>query len=411
MKANKNDIYLVKGPSTIILKNGLFEVIGANYDSGNISIHEGKQIPIIVKEEGELDINGGSYEKLDHSTIPEKWYEIPKLIKEKSIKKILILGEVDTGKSFFTTFIANQLGNLGVSVGAIDTDTGQSDIGAPGTIGFGIFNKPHFNLSDVKLDKQFFIGNLSPGGGFSIFLAGISKILRYALSKVDSVIVDTTGWVHGDGGRAIKRSKLDIVDPDLVILLQRGRELEHLVQHIDRSKIIDLKVSKKASNTSQEVRKSLREEISRRYFENGGPITFDFNKVLFDRVYTKSGVKMENDNLDILYLEKLPAWEGTVVVFPDNINKKRRNELLGKFGKSIWYSPKYLKDIFVGLSDENGFCLSVGIIESIDFVNGKISIYLNKKDCEKDDVRLIQFGSIRYNNKGEEAGFVIPGSI
>ncbi len=411
MKVNKNDIYLIKGPAKIILSSGLFEVIGAYYRSGNINIHEGKQLPIIVKEDGVLDINGGSYEKLDHSTIPKKWYEIPNIVKAQKLKKILILGEVDTGKSFFTTFIANQLGNLNVKVGAIDTDTGQSDIGAPGTIGFGIFDKPHFNLSDVKPDKQFFIGNLSPGGGFSIFLAGVSKILEYSLTKVDTVIVDTTGWVHGDGGRAIKRAKLDIVDPDLIILLQRGRELEHLVQHIDRSKIIDLKVSKKASNTSQEVRKTLREEISKRYFENGETITFDLNNVLFDRVYTKSGVKMENNNLDILYLEKLPAWEGTVVVFPENIDLNKRTELLGKFGKSVWYTPKYLKDIFVGLCDNEGFCLSVGIIDNIDFVNKKISVYLNKKNCNKDNIKMIQFGAIRYNKHGEEAGFVIPGSI
>ncbi len=411
MKTKKDKLYLAKGEITVDIKNGKYEIIGAIYTNGKISIPNGKQLPFICLEDGDLDITGGLFEELSASTIPKIWYDIPDIVIDKKIKKIVVLGEVDTGKSFFSTFIANQLLERELKVGVIDTDTGQSDIGAPGTIGFGIFDRSYFSLSEVPINRQFFIGNHSPGGCFTTFLSGISRITKYAEKKTDVFILDTTGWVHGDGGRSIKRAKIDIIDPDLIILLQRDNELEHLVRHIEKDKILRLTVSKRASDTSQIIRKELRENISRSFFKNAKEKIFSFDSVKFDRCFLGSGNQENNDFLDVLYMEKLPGWEGDLIVFPDNIDKNHFSTILNKYPRAKWFRPQYLKNIYVGLTNSNGFALAVGIISGIDFTNKNVSILTSLNESEKDKVKFIQIGSLRYNYDGTEAGFVPPGTI
>ncbi|MCK5398381.1 hypothetical protein KAI78_04270 [bacterium] len=411
MDIQKKEIYLGKGAIEIKINSGRFEIIGGEYTEGTFKIPQGKQLPFICLEPGSLDITGGEWEKLEKSTIPAIWYEIPEMVKKNNVKKILVYGEVDTGKSFFSTFIANRLMDMGLKTGVIDTDTGQSDIGAPGTIGYGLFDKKYSSLSSVPVEKEYFIGNLSPGGSFAVFLAGISKVAQYASKTSDVFIMDTTGWVHGDGGRSIKRAKTDIVDPDMAILLQRGTELEHLVQHLPESKIVRIKVSKSASFTSQEVRRQLRETISKRYFKNAKEVEFSLDQVNFERTYLGSGVIEHGDFLDVLRFEKLPAWEGNLMVFAENIEQKQKAELLAKYPNTRWFRPSYLKDIYVGIADSNGFALSVGTIQKVDFLNKKITVLTPLADSTKNKAAFIQMGLTRYEKDGTEAGFVVPGSI
>ena len=46
----------------------------------------------------------------------------------------------------------------------------------------------------------------------------------------DRVIVDTSGLVQGELGRLLKQHKIDLVEPELVLCLQRNGECEHILR-------------------------------------------------------------------------------------------------------------------------------------------------------------------------------------
>ena len=110
---------------------------------------------------------GASYEEVEGSTIPENWIktvnEIVSEARESSPFTVMVMGEVDSGKTSFCTFLANMAIKEKLKVAVIDGDLGQSDIGPPSTIGYSILSKCVKDLFDVDAENAYFIGLTSPG--------------------------------------------------------------------------------------------------------------------------------------------------------------------------------------------------------------------------------------------------------
>ncbi len=136
---------------------------------------------------------------------------------------ILIIGETDSGKSSFTTFLANSLVERKFKVGVVDVDLGQSDIGPPTTVGLGLLAQPIDRLGEAEVAGLYFVGSTSPQGHVLPTVIGTKKMVEKALALgVDRVLVDTSGLIQGELGRTLKQYKIDLVDPDLLLCLQRG---------------------------------------------------------------------------------------------------------------------------------------------------------------------------------------------
>ena len=140
---------------------------------------------------------------------------------------IFVMGDKDTGKTTFVTRMANELFSLGYSVGIIDADIGQSDIGPPTTIGFGIVQTPLTSLRDVIVQTLYFVGAISPKSHLLPLVIGTRKMLEKALELgIQKILIDTTGLVRGQFGRVLKHYKLELVAPDVIVCLQRNSECE-----------------------------------------------------------------------------------------------------------------------------------------------------------------------------------------
>src|SRR4029077_9202331 len=90
----------------------------------------------------------------------------------------------------------------------------------------------------------------------------------------DLVVVDTGGMVSGIWGQLIKYYKVDMLEPDLVVGLPRGQELEPILGVLERFFGVDvqaLPVHPNATLTSVEQRMEQRERAMARYFEHGLP--------------------------------------------------------------------------------------------------------------------------------------------
>lgn len=284
--------YIVGGPLEIVLKSGEVYTIGKRIkEKEKIFIPEGKRIPLEVVRDAEIEFSRDvELNSLPKRTIPEDWDSVVRYIMEKKINTLLIFGEVDTGKTFFSTYLTNKLVENSLRVSVLDCDTGQSDIGLPGSLGVTVFKEPVLFMPDVEPDGLFFVGSHSPSEHLLHYSAGFVKMVNFGLKNSDVVIIDTPGWVQSDGGRALRRTEIEILqglDTNYcVVLLQRANELEHLVKGILAERIIRLTVSKKASPTSVEERQKLREFIYKRYFTNSKIVDFSFGEIFTDRSYS-----------------------------------------------------------------------------------------------------------------------------
>lgn len=410
----KGDFYLLNGPAKVKVDSGLLECIAAPVPSGeNIIVPVGKKVPLLGVKNSKVSIDARKEQLtlMEHSTIPAEWdvlaENIAKEKKKGQLYKILVLGEVDTGKTFFSTYLSNRLLAKVGKTAILDTDTGQSDIGCPGFFGMLLLKKPEVFLADLEPTHQYMIGAHSSGLHFVPALSGLVHMLNKAEKEADAIIIDTTGWVQFDGGRAIKKAKLDMVNPDKVVLMQRGDELEHLVKHLPANKVVRLPVSKKASPTSQMDRKELRELVSRRYFKGSKEFKLPFKQVFTDRCFLFTGKKLNLKGA--LWAEKLSGFEGTLVV-----TDKPVTENMKKDWKDIGFIRNFLagseKGLLTALLDEEQNVLAVARLVSIDFKEEKFVVQSTYAG-DKKKIKGIQFGSLKYTSEGNEAGFIEPGSF
>lgn len=235
----------------------------------------------------------------------------------------VLIGGLDTGKTTFARRIAAAGVEAGVTVGIVDADVGQSTIGPPGTVGLRVVRGADDLEADAlsRADALSFVGSTSPQGHLLQLVAGTRVLLDRARAEgADLVVVDTTGLVSGVYGQVLKFNKISVLQPDLVVGLARGEELEPLLGVARRffpAEVLSLKVHPEVVPTSVEQRAVNREDSMRAYFD--GPL---------QRWRVKSTV----------FMPSLPAL----------------------------FDLRALDRILVGLSDGKSRCLGVGYLEHVE---------------------------------------------
>jgi polynucleotide 5'-kinase involved in rRNA processing len=182
----------------------------------------------------------------------------------------LLLGGVDSGKTSLAVFFLNGLLARGYQVGVVDADLGQSEVGPPTTIGLGQVTRVLARLSDAAVVGLSFIGSTSPQGHVTSTIAATQRLARRAFALgFERVVVDTCGLIDGDLGRALKRGKIETLDPDLVIALQREEECEPILGACAgqrRPEILRLPVGALARSRSTVERRRYRQAAVDAYF-------------------------------------------------------------------------------------------------------------------------------------------------
>ncbi|MFB6357150.1 MAG: Clp1/GlmU family protein [bacterium] len=409
----EKDVYLLSGPATIEVDDGEIDVVGARLQNGDkIDIPTGKTLPVEALSASSINLhqeNGEEPEKLGERTIPDDWDELVNEMKQNPPEVVLMLGEMDSGKTFFSTYVTNQLLEVDDSVSVMDCDLGQTDIGTPGTVGLATVETPTTALDNVGWDVLSFVGSHSPGLHMVPFLSSIRSLADHALEHTDSLMVDTTGWVQGDGGRAVKQGKIDMLDPDYVVLLQKDRELEHLVKTVPDDRIRRVTVSDKVQATPPSERQSLRERNMKQYMKDAKQHTINLRETATERIFFNTGEPLELDQPGVLRAENLSGFEGILVIKDTDFNSEVMRELAEEYGNVRTVEPGFEKGILVGFADDRNRCYGVGVVEEIDYEDLTISVHTPLEN--PGDFARVQFGSLRYTPTGEEHGFVEPGSM
>ncbi len=408
------DVIKVEGLVSLHVKEGKVSVVGGFHEKGaKIVVPKAKALPIEAEGDAVIEYTvgqGGAVEQLAGRTIPPEWDELVSEIAQTKPRVILMLGEVDTGKSFFTTYIANTLLRQNLRVAVVDGDVGQSDVGPPTTVGIGIVDKPVVILQTVQPSSAYFVGSMSVSGHMLEFMVGMKRMVEHGLQNADVTVVNTAGWTSGGSGRALRLFEMELLNPDIVVALQRGKELEHLLKSVDPAKVRRIAVSKQIRPRSKSDRTFLRELYLARYFEGASRLLLDLRKVSLERCYYRTGEPLDpkgwGDN-SIVYAEKIP--EGVLVVADGGLSQETMQELVAKFRNVHVTQLGSEKNVIVGLADANNELVGLGIVDEIDYAREKIAVITPVDDASK--VASVQFGSMRITPEGKEIGTIKPGTF
>jgi polynucleotide 5'-hydroxyl-kinase GRC3/NOL9 len=189
---------------------------------------------------------------------------------------VVLVGGLDSGKSTLGRTVAAAALEAGRTVAFLDADLGQKTIGPPTAVSLKILR----DSSDLepeslsRLDAMYFVGSTSPQGQLLPLVVGAGRMLAIAREEgADLVVVDTSGLVSGVYGQILKYHKIELLQPDVVIGLQRGEELDPLMGIVQRffpCEVVALPVHADVRSTSVDERAQNREAAFRTYFT--GPL-------------------------------------------------------------------------------------------------------------------------------------------
>ncbi len=194
--------------------------------------------------------------------IPSDWRQAASLILDHKLRKILVLGASDRGKSTFCHYLLWRLLQAGLTPAFIDADVGQKDLGPPATITLG-YPQLDRALQDLTPAAMYFVGAVSPVAHLLPMVVGTRQLLDQ--TDAPFVVINTSGLITGVGS-VLKAYKIDSLRPDIIVALGNRWELAPILAAHRHFRILALPPSPQAQIKLQETRRQHRLEAFRRHF-------------------------------------------------------------------------------------------------------------------------------------------------
>ena len=278
IKIAVKDTLLIKGPATIRLQDGEAEALGIplSYEEP-IVVRRNKVLPIepitkpayIIASFGpngcvvQKQIKGGT----------KIWARAKDLITSTplKVKRLMVVGASDSGKSTLTTYLLNLAVAKGIKVGVVDADIGQSDLAPPGCVGGAVIGKQVIDLRDLRGDVLEFVGSTSPMGIEEVVVKAVRRAVeRISDQQPDLLLINTDGYVDGEGvGYKVRLG--ESLSPDLILYIStelRSRCKERLVDRFGVEKVLSLEGAEGVEKSSSE-RAERRMSQFHRYLKHG----------------------------------------------------------------------------------------------------------------------------------------------
>lgn len=309
---------------------------------------------------------------------------------------VLLLGATDTGKSTLARQLwAKTRGEV------VDGDLGQAWIGPPTLLSRGA---PGKGDRPAKLSDAMFIGSTHPAHHALEVVHGTSLLAHRARRPC---VVDADGFVSGSLARAMKSALLATLRPDVLVLLERDRELGWYAQE---AKMRDVKVVRVHATHSEAkslaVRAQRRREGFMRALSRGAKVTVDPSRVSFERTLWNRGERIETKSYaKAIDCEVLAGWrtgdEALVVCngFPHLVEEARE-----EFGLRELHAvhANHFNDLLVGLEradGDGGTFVALGVTRGVDWRTGRINVWTK---TERGSFDALRPGSIRLGERFHE---------
>ncbi|RLF21029.1 MAG: hypothetical protein DRZ82_00130 [Thermoprotei archaeon] len=401
IELRKDECINVEGPAIMEIVRGEGEIFGAPVREGDkISVPPAKAIPYYAHSTSKIRIEGGKIVSILGYYVPRQWdLAVGEIASRKKPLKVMIIGDIDSGKSTLTAYLANRLYSMGFNVAIVDSDVGQSSIGPPTTIGLGIMKGHIITLEDVPLVNAFFLGNNTPAGLFHRMITGVFLMVQEALSYgTDIVLIDTTGWIRDAQGRNLKMHKIRVVDPDIVIVLEGAHgELSHIVRAASLLTDVILMPKGMARPRSRGERKKLREISYRKYLMGSRNVEISLNdvKVIDGPLLTGIMHVLKQNNREYYY-----EINGNIIrVYASNtrLSKEVYSEIIRRqspYSDLKVISKRDIRNLLIAMYDKRMKFLGIGIIQDVDFNKRILKVYTS---VDKDKIKYVEIGWIKVN--------------
>lgn len=356
--------------------------------------------------------------------LPDEWQShIDDITSSPGI--VVVVGDVDVGKSTFCCLLANKGFEAGISTAVVDGDMGQSEIGPPTTIGLGLVVSPIQMLGDLDPKALFFVGSTSPVGHLLAAATGAKRLAEKAQALGRRmIIVDTTGFVRGAIARKLKTHKIELLRPRHIVALQKAGEAEHFLRFFDTWEdctVHRLSPSPDVRPKSQLLRNQRRAVRFHEYFQSGEAHDLTLDKLATSGTWLHTGdplapkyLRFAERALDTTVYHGEVADRGVYLVTAGlraASSGKGIAELQEYFHtKSVVVIPasRYLH-LITGLTDSHLELLSLGIVRGIDFRSQTISVFTPLRSIAP--VKSIRFGVLKLRSDGTEIGRLRPGEV
>ena len=257
---------------------------------------------------------------------------------------VMVIGNVDTGKTTISRMLVDDAVASGRSVAYVDADIAASTVGPPACVGLRIIDSKADADELSKPDELRFVGAVDPNGVVLPHVVAVASLVDVARDRADLIIVDTTGVVSGVVGQTLKYHITELTKPALVIALSRGNELDPVVG-------------------------MLRRFLSTPVAEAGPP----------EHLIPSSPVERQMERVGAFhtYLGDDPSrWRVQTTVFAPTL--------------PIGFDVSRLDAMLVGVQDEHGRCLGLGVLEHDE---GAVRVATRHGE----EMRGLRLGSIRVD--------------
>lgn len=225
---NPGNGLLLSGRGRAEVRQGQVEILGAILSKGaTFKVRLGRQVPIFSPEVKSVIVGDGFFRWtfFKEDPIPSSWRATIDELLAKPNSTIVIIGQTDSGKSTLSQFLSNSVLNFSATVGLIDADIGQTDLGPPGFIAASLVRRKVVDLRSIKPTIMEFVGALSPSKAFEESIEKVKKVKEsLLLHNPDYIIINTDGWLDNEGV-VHKKKLIEKVKPDIVVELCQEKSL------------------------------------------------------------------------------------------------------------------------------------------------------------------------------------------
>ncbi len=257
---------------------------------------------------------------------------------------VMVIGDAETGKTTLARMLLRDAVEHGRTVAYIDGDVAAATVGPVACVGLKVLS----TLDDYDAlntpDELRFVGAVEPNGVVLPHVVAVAALIDIAKERADLVICDTTGVVTGVVGQTLKYHLVELAQPSLVIAIRRDEELDPVIGMLRR--FLSVRVAE--VDPPDDV-------------VSGSPL---------DRQDTRAEALRANLGVD-------PSrWRVQTTVFAPTL--------------PVGFDVSRLDGMLVGVQDERGRCLGLGVLEHVD---GSVKVATRYGD----EMRGLRLGSIRVD--------------
>lgn len=291
----------------------------------------------------------------------------------------VVIGEVNLGKTTLVARLATALHARGFSVGVLDADVGQSEVGPPTTVGLGRVVRPLTRLADADRVALRFVGATSAVRDQLATVVGVARLAGRARELgLTRLVVDTSGLVRGDLGLRLKQAKIDALDPDLVLAIDRDGECEPILapyRRAGRPRIVRVAATAATRTRSPDERRHHRERALAAHFAGAARVAIDLTRVALRRPALFVGEPIDAaelaeaaaDGPELVWGERRGGE--VAVVSRERLADAERRALSRRL-RAVGFVDHAAVDIvgmLAGLEDERLETLALGVVVEVDF--------------------------------------------